>query len=63
MSVDLEPLRMRLAEALGTRLGRPLAERGVLTTSRPLAMSADNLAALEAVWRFAGEAEPARPEE
>ena len=52
MPPNLEFTTLRLHEALHARLGRPLAEAGVLTTTRALAMSAANLAVLEATWRF-----------
>jgi hypothetical protein len=55
MITNLEAHLMRVREALGARLGGPVQHHGVLATTRPLAMSAANLAALEAAWRFEAE--------
>ena len=61
MSPNLEAYITRLSDVLGARLGRPSVHGGVMTMSRALAMSPENLAAIEAAWRSDRAGEPSRP--
>ena len=63
MTPNLEQTITRTQENLGARVGRLVSHGGVITTSRALAMSPENLALLEAAWRFdtAGRASGSKP--
>lgn len=52
MTPNLEQTINRTQANLGARVGRLVSHGGVITTSRALAMSPENLALLEAAWRF-----------
>lgn len=52
MTPNLEQTMTRAEKTLGARIGRLVSHGGVVTTTRALAMSPENLAMLEAAWRF-----------
>jgi len=52
MTPNLEQTMTRTEQTLGARVGRLVSHGGVVTTTRALAMTPENLALLQAAWRF-----------
>lgn len=52
MTPNLELPTMRTRATFGPRVGRPVVHGGVVAMPTSLAMTAANLAALEAAWQF-----------
>ncbi len=52
MTPNLDIPTLRTRSTFGARVGRPVVHGGVVALPTSLAMTAANLAALEAAWQF-----------